>query len=592
MIKDFFNDLKFKLSRQRFLKRNGGYSFEKRSFFGLDRVLTITCFILLLIIVVIPVFMIVFNTFFAKLSGGGYKLDLSMFRSQLTDIKNFSAMKNTVVIALLTTLFGTIMGVFYAWLLGRSDIPAKGLMKALFNIPYMFPPFLGAMAWDMLLNGRAGYLNKAIASVFHLSSMPFNINTVAGIVFVEVSYYFPFVFMQVVAALEKMDPTLEECARIAGAKQGMVIRKITLPLVKPAISAGALLILTTSLAQFGVPSILGFTQGIYTLPTRIYSVIQNAGGSFEGIRQGATLSVMLVVVVSLALILQNRILASGNYDIIKGKSTRPTLIKLRKTKYPLLFICIFTLILIVILPLVMIVLVSFLKAYGLPVAFKNFTLRQYRRVFSGGGTIDSIKNSLFASVFAGVVSMLLGTLVAYVVQKIKPKGKGALEFVSMLPYAIPGTVLSIGVILSWQGAIFNINLYNTIWIILIAYLARYLSFSMKTSSAALLQVSSSLEEAARACGASHSQTLMDITLPLIRSAMVSGFFLIFLPAMREVTTSILLYGPKTRTLGVQIYSLRDAGMIPQAAALATVAIGLIIVLNAIVNKLVREKKGV
>ncbi len=559
---------------------------------SVDKLITLISFILLLIIVVIPIFMIVFNTFFSQ-TGNTWKFELSMFIRQMTDTKNLAAMWNTIVIAFFATIFGTIMGVFYAWLLGRSDIPAKGLMRALFNIPYMFPPFLGAMAWDMLLNSRSGYLNRFLMQTFNLSKMPFEINSVWGIIFVEVSYFFPFVFMQVVSSLERMDPTLEECARIAGASQGTVIRKITLPLMKPAISAGALLILTSSLAHFGVPSILGYAKRIYTLPTRIYAIIYNAGGNFQGIREGAALSVMLVIVVSLALVLQNIILSSGSYDIIKGKSMRPTLIKLRGAKIPLFILSIFTLILIVVVPLVMIVLMSFLKAYGLPLSVSNFTFEQYERVlFRGGGTVDAIKNSLFVSVTAGIVCMFLGTLIAYVVQKIKPKGKGALEVLSMLPYAIPGTVLSIGVILAWSGGIFGINLYNTIWIILVAYLARYLSFSMKTSSAALLQVNNSLEEAARACGASHSESLSDITLPLIRPAMVSGFFLIFLPAMREVTTSILLYGPYTRTLGVQIYSLREAGMIPQAAALATVTIGLIVVLNTIVNQITKDRKGV
>lgn len=553
---------------------------------NMDKVLTVVCFILLFIIVVIPIFMIIYNAFFFE-----GKFSLELFTTQLTDSKNLAAMWNTLKIAVFATVLGTIMGVFYAWLLGRSDIPCKGLMRALFNIPYMFPPFLGAMAWDLLLNGRSGYLNRFLVTTFGLSKMPFNINSIAGIVFVEVSYYFPFVFMQVVSALERMDPTLEECARIAGAKQGTVIRKITLPLVKPAISAGALLILTTSLAHFGVPSILGYAQGIYTLPTRIYSVIYNSGGSFDGIRQGAALSVMLVIVVALALVLQKKILSTGNYDIIKGKSMRPTLIKLRGAKVPLLLLAIFTLVLIVVVPLAMIVLISFIKAYGLPLKFENFTLSQYQKVFKASGTMDSIKNSLFVSISAGVICMFLGTLVAYVVQKIKPKGKEALEVISVLPYSIPGTVLSIGVILAWSGSL-GITLYNTIWIILVAYMARYLSFSMKTSSAALLQVHSSLEEAARVCGASHTESLADITLPLIRPAMVSGFFLIFLPAMREVTTSILLYGPYTRTLGVQIYSLRDAGMIPQAAALATVAIGIIITLNAIVTQLTKDRKGV
>ena len=554
---------------------------------NMDAILTVVCFILLLIIVVIPIFMIVYNAFFFE---GKFSLDL--FTSQMTDSKNLSAMWNTVQIAILTTIIGTIMGVFYAWLLGRSDIPAKGLMRALFNIPYMFPPFLGAMAWDLLLNGRSGYLNRWLRTTFGLSKMPFNINSIWGIVFVEVSYYFPFVFMQVVSALERMDPTLEESARIAGAKQSTVIWKITLPLMKPSISAGALLILTTSLAHFGVPSILGYAQGIYTLPTRIYAVIYNSTGSFEGIRQGAALSVMLVVVVAIALILQNKILSSGSYDIIKGKSMRPTLIKLRGAKIPLLILAIFTLVLIVLVPLVMIFLISFIKAYGLPLKFENFTFAQYQKVFNMNGTVDSIKNSLILSISAGVISMFLGTLVAYVVQKIKPKGKEVLEVVSVLPYSIPGTVLSIGVILAWSGAIFGISLYNTLWIILVAYIARYLSFSMKTSSAALLQVHSSLEEAARVCGASHTESLSDITLPLIRPAMVSGFFLIVLPAMREVTTSILLYGPKTMTLGVKIYSLRDAGMIPQAAALASVAIVIIIILNTIVTEITKERKGV
>jgi iron(III) transport system permease protein len=555
--------------------------------FSMDGVMTALTVVLLLVVVVIPVVSIIYNAFFFQ----GH-FDPKLFSSQLTDKGNLAAMWNTIKIAFWVTVLGTIVGTFYAWLLGRSDIPAKGLMRALFNIPYMFPPFLGAMAWDLLLNGRSGYLNKLLMEVFGLSSAPVNINTLGGIVFVELSYYFPFVFMQVVSALERMDPTLEECARIAGARQMTVIRKITLPLVVPAISAGALLILTTSLAHFGVPSILGFSQGIYTLPTKIYAVISRAGGSFEGIRQGAALSIMLVIVVFTALVLQKKILSSGSYDIIKGKSMRPTLIKLRGARIPLLILCIATLILIVIVPLVMIFLVSLVKAYGLPLVPENFTLQNYKRIFAASGTIDSVKNSLFVSIAAGIICMFLGTLIAYVVQKIRPKGKEVLEVLSVLPYSLPGTVLAIGVILAWSGNILGISLYNTIWIILVAYIARYLSFSMKSSSAALLQVHPSLEEAARTCGASHMESLTDVTLPLIRPAMVSGFFLIFLPAMREVTTSILLYGPYTRTLGVQIYSLRDAGMIPQAAALGSVAIVIIIICNTIVTQATKDRKGV
>ncbi len=329
--------------------------------FSLDSVLTVLSFLILVVVVVIPMVMIVYNTFFYE-----GKFDTSLFTQIILDPGNVAAMWNTIKIALLVTLFGTIVGLFFAWLLGRSDIPFKGLMRSMFTIPYMFPPFFGAMAWELLLSPRSGYLNKWLMATFGLSKAPFNINSIGGIIFVECSYYFPFVFMQVVSALERMDPTLEESARIAGAKQWYVIRRITMPLVLPATSAGALLILTSSLSHFGVPSILGFSKKIYTLPTRIYQLISRASGSFQGIREGAALSILLVIVVMLALWLQKIVLRSGSYDIIKGKSMRPMLIKLRGAKIPLLVISLLSLVVIVVVPLVMIILVGLLRAYGLP----------------------------------------------------------------------------------------------------------------------------------------------------------------------------------------------------------------------------------
>lgn len=554
--------------------------------FSMDKLLTLLSFAILIVVVVIPMLMIVYNTFFVD-----GRFDLTLFTGIILDPANIGAMWNTIKIALLVTVLGVVVGLFFAWLLGRSDIPLKGLMRSMFTIPYMFPPFFGAMAWELLLSPRSGYLNNWLMTTFNLSSAPFNINSIGGIVFVELSYYFPFVFMQVVSALERMDPTLEESARIAGARQWYVIRRITMPLVLPATSAGALLILTSSLSHFGVPAILGFSKKIYTLPTRIYQLISRASGSFQGIREGAALSILLVIVVMLALWLQRLVLKSGSYDIIKGKSMRPMLIKLRGAKYPLLILAFASLVIIVVVPLVMIILVGFLRAYGLPLTLANFTLDNYRNLFNAKMVSDSVMNSLYLAFGAGIIAMFLGVMIAYVINKIKPRGKVALEIISILPYSIPGIVLAIGVILAWSGNL-GLNIYNTIWIILVAYIARYVAFSMKSASASLQQVHYSLEEAARSCGATHFESLRDVTLPLIRPAMISGFFLIFLPAMRELTTSVLLYGPYTRTLGVAIYSLRSDGYIVDASALATMTILLIIIVNAIVNAIVKDRKKV
>lgn len=539
--------------------------------------------IILVITIALPMIMIIYNTFFYNLT-----FNWKMFGNVIFQKENIGAMYNTIKVSLFVTVFGTIIGLFFAWLVGRSDIPLKGIMKNLFTIPYMFPPFIGAMAWQLLLLPRSGYINKFFASTFGHSL--FNINSLAGIVFVEICYYFPFVFIQVSSALERMDPTLEESARIAGAKQMTVIRKITLPLVVPAIASGAMLILISSLSHFGVPAILGFSNNIFTLPTKIYEVIYKSAGSFEGIRQGTALSVLLVIVVVAALALQRRVLKFGHYEIIKGKSMRPMLIKLRGMKAPLLIVCISFLFLVVVLPLFTIFGVGCLKAWGLPLVLKNMTLSNFKYVlFASQMARDSIKNSLFLSISAAVINMLVGTMVAYVIVKVKIKGKGLLELLAVLPYSVPGIVLAIGVILMWSGA-FKINLYNTIWIILFAYIGRYMTFSMKSAAASLGQVHNSLEEASRSCGATHLESLLDITLPLIRPGMIASFFLVFLPAMRELTTSLLLYGPFTRTMGVAIYTIHEEGNTVQATALASVAITIIIMGNFILRYITREKR--
>lgn len=554
--------------------------------FSTGQLLLVISTVILIITVVLPVAMIVYNVFFYK-----WSFDWSLFASMLTDPDNLAAMWNTVKISFFVTTLGTVVGLFFAWLIGRSDIPLKGLMKSLFVIPYIFPPFIGAMAWGLLLAPRSGYINKMFMALTGGRTPLFNINTLAGIVFVELCYYFPLVFIQVSGALERMDPTLEESARIAGANQMTVIRRITMPLVVPAIAAGAMLILISSLSHFGVPAILGFSNGIFTLPTKIYELIYRASGSFEGIRQGASLSILLVAVVVLALALQRRVLRAGRYDIIRGKSMRPMLIKLRGWKVPLLLVCSVFLAITVILPLFTIFGVGFLKAYGVPMRLSNMTLDNFKYVlFESKMARDSIRNSFFLSITSAVITMLVGTMIAYVIVKIQPRGKGVLEVLGVLPYSIPGIVLAVGVILTWSGA-FYLNLYNSIWIILIAYIARYMAFSMKSASASLEQVHDSLEEASRTSGASHFESLLDVTLPLIRPGMVAGFFLIFLPAMRELTTFLLLYGPFTRTMGVAIYSINEEGYTVQACALAGVAIIIIVIGELLLRFVTRERRG-
>ena len=440
----------------------------------------------------------------------------------------------------------------------------------------------------MLLSPNAGFINKFFMNNFGFEGPIFNIYSYLGIVLVEVMYLFPFVFIQVCGALERMDPTLEESARISGAGLFTITRKITIPLVLPSILSGALLIMLYSMAHFGTVAVLGIENGIFNIPTLIYQRIHQSAGSFDSIRTGTVLATVLVITAAFIIWLQGKILSKGHYQIIGGKSFRPMELKLRALRVPLLIICLAYIGFTIVLPTVVIFLVGGLKTYGLPFTLQNLSLDNYKFIlFDYKVTKDAIWNSVTLGLSAAVITMFAGVMISYVIVKMKVRGKGILEFLGMLPFSVPGSVIALGVILAWSGQ-FGINLYNTVWIILVAYIARYMGFSLKANSAALEQVHDSLVEAARSCGATMWQTLKDIVLPLVRPGMLASFFLIFLPSLRELTVSIMLYAPTTRTIGVAIYTLNEDGETVVSAALAGIALILIIVGQTLINRFTRK----
>jgi iron(III) transport system permease protein len=550
---------------------------------GVAEILLFLSVLVLIVVVAIPMLLIFWNAIYVD---GTF--NLADIVKVLSQADTYEALKNSLVIALGVTVISTILGVFFAWLVSRTDLPLKSTMKVMFLVPFMLPSFIGALAWKILLSPRSGLINKLLVNLFGLENSPFDIYSLWGIVAVESMYLFPFVFIQVSGALERMDPTLEESARISGANLFTITRKITLPLMLPSIAAGALLVALYSLAHFGVPAILGTEKGIYNIPTKIYERIYASGGSFQAIRTGTILSAILVISAGLILYLQSAVLKAGRFQVIAGKSMRPMLLKLRGLKMPLLIVSIVYILVTVILPTVTIFLIGSLKTYGLSLDWENMTIKNLTYIlFEWKLTRDAIWNSFYLSLAAAFVTMIVGTLISYVIVKMKVRGKFILEFLGVLPFSVPGTVIALGVILMWSGK-FGINLYNTAWIIFVAYIARYMAFSLKSNSAALEQVHDSLEEAARACGATHWQALKDVVIPLAKPGMVAAFFLIFLPALRELTTSVLLYGPTTRTIGVAIYTLNEDGETVYACTLASVALVIIIVGHAVIKRITRS----
>ncbi|MDR2745110.1 MAG: iron ABC transporter permease [Desulfovibrio sp.] len=541
---------------------------------------------ILVIVVAVPVLLIFLNAFWAE-----GKFNITDVIAVLREPETYQALLNSLIIASGTTLGSTVVGTFFAWLVTRTDLPFKKFMRGMFLVPFMLPSFIGALAWKMLLSPRAGYINRFFMDAFGLDGPVFNIYSYLGIVAVEVMYLFPFVFIQVCGALERMDPTLEESARISGAGLFTITRKITIPLVLPSILSGALLIMLYSMAHFGTVAVLGIENGIYNIPTLIYERIHQSAGSFASIRTGTVLASVLVISAAFIIWLQGKVLGRGRYQIIAGKSFRPVELKLRALRWPLLGFCLLYIGFTIALPTAVIFLVGGLKTYGLPFVPENLSLDNYRFIlFEYQVTKDAILNSVTLGLAAAFITMFAGVMISYVIVKMRVRGKGILEFLGMLPFSVPGSVIALGVILAWSGK-YGVNLYNTVWIILVAYIARYMAFSLKANSAALEQVHDSLMEAARACGASMWQTLKDIVLPLVRPGMLAAFFLIFLPSLRELTVSIMLYAPTTRTIGVAIYTLNEDGETVVSAALAGIALLLIITGQTVINRVSAKYQG-
>jgi iron(III) transport system permease protein len=541
--------------------------------------------LLLLLFVAFPISLIFFQSVLSE--AGTLTVE---FLERIFEVKsNYMSLMNTLSISLLTVFFTILIGCPLAWVVTRTDMPCKGLFKTLFIIPYMIPPFIGAIAWGLLLSPRTGFVNKFLMALFNTSNPPFNIYTYGGVVFVMSIYFYPYVFITVTGALERMDPSLEEAARSSGSGRFRVVRDITLPLVAPSIAAGALLVFIAACSNFGIPALIGSEGRVYVLTTRIFFYIYSGG--FEGLQMASSLSIFLVITSALALVANRWYLRKKQFTIIAGKSMRPNVVLLGKYRVPFFIGCCFFTFATMLAPLLCVVLISLLKAYGVEITWKNFTLANYKFIlFEYELTRVSIWNSIRLSLTAATFLTVIGSLIAYIIVRTNLTGRRILEFLSTLPYSIPGTVLAIGMILAFSGK-FGINLYNTIWILLVAYTARYMAFAVKSVGASLEQVHMSLEEAARVSGAGWGKTFKDIVVPLVKPGLIAAWFLAFMPMLRELTTSVLLYGPETRTIGVAVYELQDGGYYDTAAALATLVIIVIFAGNFLMKKITGGEFG-
>ena len=508
-------------------------------------------------------------------------LDVSSYLTVYGQAVNMRALTNTAKISILVMILSVLITFPLAWLIGRTDLPGRKKFRPILVASYMIPPYVGAIAWTQLLNPDVGYLNALLKTIFSLSKAPFNIYTEGGLIWVLTLFYSPFAFITISRAMEKMDPTLEEASRVSGASPLRVLWDVTLPLMAPSILAGGLLVFIGAGSAFGIPAIVGMPGNIEVLTTRIVSFVYM--GNDSGIRNATTLAVSLMILANGLLFFMTWFMGRKDYTTIGGKSTRPALVELGKWKGLATFLVAVYAFIAVILPLGSIVITSFMVSMSKGLSLDNFGFDAWIPVLENSQYLDCIWRSLGYAFIAATIGTILSLFVAYLSVKTHVKGRSLPDLLVMVGGSTPSVVIALALIITFSGN-YGLNLYSTMWILIVSYLVKYMTMSVRTIAASLSQVSSSLEEAGLNSGAGWLRICKDIIMPLIAPSIVAGWFLIFMPSFYELTMSNLLYGSDTQTIGVLLYELQTYADTQNASVMSVIILIIVMVGNLILNK--------
>ena len=402
-------------------------------------------------------------------------------------------------------------------------------------------------------------------------------------------FYSPFAFITISRAMEKMDPTLEEAARVSGASPLRTVLDVTLPLMAPSILAGGLLVFIAAGSCFGIPSIVGMPGNIEVMTTRIVTYIYM--GDDAGIRDSTALAASLMFIANILLMGMTWMMGRKDYTTISGKSTRPNIVELGKWRWPAFCAVGLYGAIAVIIPLGSIVLTSFLKSMSKPITWANIGIDPWIPVITSAQYMESVWNSVIYGVIAATIGTLLSLFVAYLAVKTQLKGRSIPDLLVVIGGSTPSIVIALALIITFSGN-YGLNLYSTVWIIIVSYLVKYMTMSVRTIAAALSQVHISLEEAALNSGANWLRCCKDIIIPLIAPSVIAGWFLIFMPSFYELTMSLLLYGSDTKTIGVLLYELQTYADTQNASVLSVIILAIVLIGNLILNKLSKGNVGI
>lgn len=482
----------------------------------------------------------------------------------------------TFIIATSSSFLCCAVAAPMGWLVARTDLPMSHVIRALVTASFVTPPFLGAIAWELLAAPNSGLLNKIYRVVTgapqeeHL----FNIYSLTGIIFVISCYTFPYVFVLVANALDRTPGELEDASSILGGKRWYTARRITIPLVLPALIAGALIAFLQAMTLFGSPAILALPAGFHTMTTKIWSLFQYPPKP----ELAAAASLPLLVLTIILLRAEHMILGRRGYSVVGGKYGTPRLIPLGRGRWPAFALCILVLLNPVFLPYAALLNAAFAPVASHFLTFSTFTLHNIEFVlFELSATKLALRNTVILGTATATIGLLIALVIAYVTARKAVTGHRLLGFLATAPVAIPGIVLGVGLFLSYTRPPFV--LYGTLWILLIAFLTISLPSAYQQLQAAFRNIHPELEDASRILGATRLQSLRQITAPLLRTSVIATWCFIFVGVMRELSAAIILFTSETKVISVLIYDLNESG---DLGAISVIGIAMLLITFAVV----------
>jgi iron(III) transport system permease protein len=511
---------------------------------------------------------------------GGFTM--ANFAQLATDPTFLDPLVTTVILALSSAVICCAVAAPMGWLVARTDMPLRRTVRALVTASFVTPPFLGAIAWELLAAPNSGLLNKLFRAVTGADpdEYMFNIYTLPGLIFVISCYTFPYVFVLIANALDRMPGDLEDASSILGGTAWTTARRVTVPLAMPAVLAGALVAFLQAMTLFGSPAILALPAGFHTMTTRIWSLFQYP----PKLELAAAASLPLLALTVALLRAEAAILGRRSYTVVGGRQGEPRRVPLGRWKWVALGAAFLVLVNPVFLPYGALLNAAFSRIPSELVSFENLTLHNVAFVFFElSSTGVAVRNTLILCTSAATIGTVMAVVIAYITSRKVISWHKALGFLATAPVAVPGIVLGVGLFLTYARPPFV--LYGTLWILLIAFVTIALPAAYQQLRSAFRVVDPDLEEASRILGATRLGTLGRITAPLLRTSVLATWCFIFIGVIRELSAAVMLFTSDTKVVSVLIFDLNESGDLGAIAVLGIIMLVFTFAVVVLINRI-------